>query len=198
MKSQNVKDREALNYANSDKRELDWKELIVEMFNDEEHDVQTQSLPHLHDDFVNPIVCKKLAYELTVDKAKDMMQHMKPKLREIIRRYNASGNGSDMRIDDHDIDVEEREDSMREAVLNETSADNFGRFNRETALRRATTLNDEDLILKDGDDRANFLKYESLTCRIYPCSGIGDRLYYWFSRLDKLLSSSSSLSASSS
>lgn len=41
MKSQNVKDWEALNYANSDKRGLDWKELIVEMFNDEEHDVQT-------------------------------------------------------------------------------------------------------------------------------------------------------------
>ena len=105
MKSQNVKDREALDYANSDKRELDWKELIVEVFNDEEHDVQTQSLPHLHDDFVNPIVCKKLAYDLTVDKAKEMIMFMKPKLREIIRRYNASGNGSDMRIEEHDNEL---------------------------------------------------------------------------------------------
>jgi hypothetical protein len=168
MKSQNVKDREALDYANSDKRELDWKELIVEMFNDEELDVQTQSLPNLHDDFVNPIVCKKLAYTLTNDKAKDMIQYYKPKLRDIIRRYNASGNGSDMRIDDHDIDMEEREDSMCVAVL-----DKSGRFNRETAVRRATTLNDGDLILKDGDDRANFLRYESST------------LLYWWHVMDE-------------
>ena len=172
LRSQIVKDRHELDCSNSDKREVHWTEIMVEMFNDEDMDVATQSYKHLHDDFHSPIECMKGSYTLTIDKAKELIMSMKHKLREIIRRYNASGNGSDMRIDNVDIDGDELE-AMREGGVNEMSEDNYGRFNRVTSLRRAVKMGDQELILKDGDDRKSFLQHEATT------------LLYWWHVMDE-------------
>ena len=99
-----------------------------------------------------------------------MIMNMKPKIREIIRRYNASGNGSDIRIDEVDIDGDELEEDMCEGGVNDMREDNYGRFNQETALRRATKMDNQELILMDGDDRKNFLQHEATT--VYCIGGM--------------------------
>jgi hypothetical protein len=76
--------------------------MITELFNDREHIVSTQFYKNSHDDFALPIECARGDYLLTIKKAKRLMQDMKPRPMEIIRRYYASGNGYDMRRTDDD------------------------------------------------------------------------------------------------
>ena len=162
--SHQVKDREALDSSQSDERELDWKEMITELFNDREHIVSTQSYKNLHNDFTLPIECARGDYLLTVEKAKRLMQDMKPKLREIIRRYNASGNGSDMCRTDDDSD-DEWDVTMNEAT--------YARFNHDWSLKCAESMHNQELLLKDGDDRSSFVKYTS------------SALLYWWHVMDE-------------
>jgi hypothetical protein len=88
--------------------------------------------------------------DVTLVKCKDIIQDIKSRMREMIRRYEASGNGSDMATFDEDGEDYERP--------SEVTADNYGRFNSELAKMRAAARRDPMLILKDGDDRASFLK----------------------------------------
>ena len=102
---------------------------------------------------------------ITPDKCKSIISDMKTKLKDIIRRYNLSGNGSDMAKHDDDTDDDGGE---------EETQDNYGRFNKELAIKRARRKGREDLIVMDGDDRACFLKHHS------------PDLLYWWNEMDKL------------
>ena len=126
--------------------------MITELSNYREHIVSTQSYKNLHDDFALPIECARGDYLLTVEKAKRLMQDMKPKLREIIRRYSASGNGSDMRGTDDDSNDE------WDVTMNESA---YGRFNHDWSLKHVEPMHNLELLLKDGNDRSSFLKYKS-------------------------------------
>ena len=117
-----MKDRPDLDYANSEKRDPEWTDLIVEMFNDADVELRTRVVKDLHENFAESIDCPKGSYILSIDKAKDLLQDMKSRLRDIVRRYNASGNGSDMRICEYDSDDER---------LIEENEDTYGRFNQE-------------------------------------------------------------------
>jgi hypothetical protein len=138
--------------------------MITELFNDREHIVSIQSYKNLHDNFALLIECARGDYLLTVEKVKRLMQDMKPKLREIIRRYNASGNGSDMHRTDDDSNDE------RDVMMNEAT---YGRFNHDWSLKHVESMHNQELLLKDGNDQSSFLKYES------------SALLYWWHVMDE-------------
>ena len=83
----------------------------------------------------------------------------------MIKNYNASGNGSDMAK--HDCD----EDGVGSE---EESQENFGRFNRELAKKRAVLMGQDDLLLVDSDDRSSFLVMNTVD------------LLYWWDVMDEL------------
>jgi hypothetical protein len=137
--------------------------MIVELFNDKEHIVTTMPLKSLHNDFAHPIECPAGEYVLTIEKAKGIMQLMKAKLRTIVGRYNASGNGSDMVI----------LDSADENYTVEQNELTYGRFNSEKALEVARAEQNHELLLKDGDDWSNFLQHKT------------PALLYWWQKMDE-------------
>ena len=63
------------------------------------------ALPNLHDKFRNPITLKKRAFDLTPNHCKRITTDHKKKVMETVRKYNLSGNGSDMAVH-HDVDAE--------------------------------------------------------------------------------------------
>ena len=89
-------------------------------------------------------------YELTAQKCKDLIQDMKNRLREMIDRYNTSGNGSDMLIHDYDSDDE------CGIIDNEST---YGRFNKKRATKRDMKSNNTGLAARNGDDRSSFLRH---------------------------------------
>ena len=89
-----------LDGRNSEQKEADFYDLIVEMFNDSELVTRTEVLPNLHDDFAMELPICKGDYTLTRKKAKNLIAQMKPKLLDICQRYEASGNGSNMQESD--------------------------------------------------------------------------------------------------
>ena len=87
------------------------------------------------------------------------MASMKKKVVEIIRKYNLSGNGSDMaKHDFYEEGVGGAEDTQQ----------NYGRFNKELVVKRAQTKGRNDLVQMDGDDRKEFLH-----------GNTPDLLYWW-------------------
>ena len=106
LKSQTPKDKDDVDYRNSDEKSDNWIDLMLVMFNKPD-DLLTDIVPNLHEKFRQQIVCPKGKYELTRQKCTDLLQDGKGKLRGIIRRYNLSGNGSDMATFDEDTDGEE-------------------------------------------------------------------------------------------
>ena len=138
------------------------------MFNDAAVKQQIDALPNLHDKFRVRIDCPKTGYELTRDKCDAMIAHHKTKLRGLIRRYNVSGNGSDMAKFDEDTDNEEEE------IIEDE--DTYGRFNEARAIRRSSCRTKErpDLQTTNGDDRASFLLHQP------------PDLLYWWHVMDKL------------
>ncbi|KAL3793247.1 hypothetical protein HJC23_000789 [Cyclotella cryptica] len=152
-------DRTTLDYQNSDQREQSWAELLCDIFNDDETEIVTKALPNLHDKFKDPIVCARKCDPLTPDRCKDIMSSMKKKVVDIIRKYNMSGNGSDMaKFYEDDEDIGGAEDTR----------ETYGRFNRDLAIKRAHAKGREDLVLMDGDDRKEFLH-----------GNTPDLLYWW-------------------
>ena len=125
---------------NSEKRESGCWDLMVKMFNDAKVLLQPSIVKDLHDNYQQPIECSKGADELTVGRCKDLMQDMKARLRELMKRYNIIGNSSDMVVFDHDSDgeceVEENECTCR-------------RYNGERALKRSKTKGDDAMILRE-------------------------------------------------
>ena len=152
-------DKMGVDYQNSEKRQPSWMELLSERFNDDSVEVLTKKLPNLHDKFNDHIVCDRKYDELTPDKCKEVMASMKKKVVEIIRKYNLSGNGSDMAK--HDFD----EEGVGGA---EETQQTYGRFNKDLAVKRAQTKGRNDLVLMDGDDRKEFLH-----------GNTPDLLYWW-------------------
>ncbi len=68
-----MKDRPDLDYANSEKRDPEWTDLIVEMFNDADVELRTRVVKDLHENFVESIDCPKGSYILSIDKTKDLL-----------------------------------------------------------------------------------------------------------------------------
>ena len=165
LRSQRCKDGKDIDYSNSEKRDAEWYELIVEMFNDPDVVLHTSIVKDLHQDYSQVIECPKGSYKLTVEKAKEVLQDMKTRLRDIIKRYNSSGNGSDMVIYEEDSDADDR------IVVNDDTT--YGRFNKDKALKRAQKKNDDSLLLTDGDDRSSFLRHQP------------PELLYWWHMMDQ-------------
>ena len=164
-RSTDFKDKDGVDYRNTEMAQKDWKELLSIEFNESEVEYETKAVPNLHDKFRQPIKCDNDGFVMTPDKCKTIVQDMRTKLRDIIRRYNLSGNGSEMAKHDGDDDgdggIEETEES-------------YGRFNKDLAIKRARRKGREDLVVIDGDDRASFLKH-------HPAD-----LLYWWNEMDKL------------
>ena len=151
LRSHNSDNREDQDYRNSDERELDWRDLMSDAFNDEFVDAETPAVPNLHTKFRLSIECPRSNYQMTREKAKSLISDQRTSLRQMIGNYNKSGNGSDMALFDEDTDCEE------EVEENEES---YGRFNAGRASRRANRREkQEDLMTVDGDDRSSFLKH---------------------------------------
>ena len=119
---------------------------------------------NIHEEFEESFVCYKGYFEWTKEKAKDFLQKIKKQLNEIITRYEASGNGSNM------LDSEaENSDGEREVYLSRSDVGRkWGRFNKERADRVYSRKNDFGNI-KDGDDSKAFIRH-------YP----PDILYFWW------------------
>ena len=138
---------------------------------DSDVEAKTSIIAHLHPKFREHIHCPKGAYTLDRKKAHKMVMDRKGHLRDIVRRYNMSGNGSDMALFDEDTDAED------DIVENE---DTYSRFNVDRAKRRASRRKDkhgnpiEDLKIVDGDDRGSFLSH-------HPYD-----LLYWWNEMDRL------------
>jgi hypothetical protein len=164
LKSTDRKTREEIDGANSDKLPADWSELICELFNDSEYEAKTRPIPNLHSKFRDEIDCPKGEFDLNPETAKALMSGQKKKLRDMIQKYNASGNGSDMAS--HPEDVEGDGGKLE-------SEGTYGRFNIELAKKRCRYNDQQDLLVFDGDDRKNFLKNNPYD------------LLYWWEEMDK-------------
>jgi hypothetical protein len=139
--TQDPKTREELDGRKSDKRPPDFYDLIVERFNDEKWVPHTEAKPEMHEDYADIVDRPKGKYELTRDKVKEVIGGMKPKLHDIARRYEMSGNGSNQHIE---FDPESGED--RQLTIEDPK---FGYYYKHIAAS------------KGGDDRKNFLRHES-------------------------------------
>ena len=106
------KDRTKVNYQNSDQAPPDWKDLICILFN-KGNDSE--------DEYTTPRLSKGCIHAHS-NKAKDLVQDQKSKLRVMIRNYNLSGNGSDMAKFPKDTDGKDEV---------EENKDTYGRFNVE-------------------------------------------------------------------
>eukprot|EP00980_Cylindrotheca_fusiformis_P019757 scaffold6925_cov116-Cylindrotheca_fusiformis.AAC.7 len=141
-------------------------EAAVEKFNDPRWTVLTEALPTLHPAFEKEIMIVKGPYTLTADKAKKMILKMRPKIADLNRRYEISGNGAKQRAPDS---TDNTNDDT--SILSEDS--NEGDGNRAGASgKEGRKYNDELAKLRGGDDRADFLGIE--------CPS----LLYWFHILD--------------
>ncbi len=182
--SQRCKDRTELDYSNSEKAAVEWYDLLVELFNDAGYEVQTVVVSNLHDEFEVSIDCPKGAYELTPTKCKELLQDFKTKLRDMIKRYNASGNGSDMMVCDYDSD---------DARVVEENEETYGRFNSGRAKKRAEAKGDQALILKNGDDRQAFLRHYPVDLLyVWHIMDVHNLLFFTAAKLDEDNSASSS------
>ena len=132
LPSTDGKDRLDVEYAGTDQAPIDWRELLCALFNDETVEAWTKSHASLHEDFKDPIDCRKGGYSLTLDACDKMLTDQKGKLRDIIHRYNLSGNGSDMAVYEGDTDEDDGPADESEAT--------YGHFNSERAARRAMCL----------------------------------------------------------
>ena len=70
----NGKDKDGVDYQNSEEREPTWQELMCEVFNNEQMDISTPSVPNLHDKFTDSIECPKGKFTLTPDKLSTLLQ----------------------------------------------------------------------------------------------------------------------------
>ena len=154
-KSQDTMTRREVDGRNSDNRALNFFEAIVKQCNDEDWIVETEAVGGLHDDYGASIECKKGHFTFSVKNAKALLHTTKHRLDQIIKRYEASGNGSNMLESDN----EEEEEPTRETIGRQ-----WGRFNKARADREA-----ERKQLKNGDDRQSFLQHFS-----------SDLLYWWW------------------
>ena len=169
LRSTDGKDRIGVEYTGTDEAPPDWRELMVELFNDPMVEAKTIPHPTLHEDYHEEINCPKGEYTLTLDRCDKLLTDQKGKLRDIIHRYNMSGNGSDMAV--YEGDSDEEDGAAERSTENEAT---FGRFNAGRAQRRAMRREGlEYLQMTNGDDRKEFLR-----------SAPTDILYWW-SEFDK-------------
>eukprot|EP00980_Cylindrotheca_fusiformis_P013167 scaffold3337_cov95-Cylindrotheca_fusiformis.AAC.10 len=138
LASQSSWDRDSLDRRNSPTRETTFWEAAVQQFNDPEWIVETEAMPALHGEFIEPIKLKKGGYTLDIKKAKNMIQKMRPKIESLNNRYGISGNGANQRV-----------------PTDESSED--GGTGRPKEWRR---YDEERAELYGGDDRSNFLGAE--------------------------------------
>ena len=96
-----------LDSRNLEERELDWIDLMLEMYNDPDVVIKTPSVSCLHIKFREQINSPKGGYKVTREKCRTMIGDQKTKLRVMICEYNLSGNGSDMTNFDKDTDDKE-------------------------------------------------------------------------------------------
>ena len=169
LRSTDGKDRIGVEYTGTDEAPPDWRELMVELFNDPMVEAKTIPHPTLHEHYHEEINCPKGEYTLTLDRCDKLLTDQKGKLRDIIHRYNMSGNGSDMAV--YEGDTDEEDGAAERSTESEAT---FGRFNAEGAQRRAMRREGlEYLQMMNGDDRKEFLR-----------SAPTDILYWW-SEFDK-------------
>lgn len=159
--SQNINGRQLTDARNSVNRESTFFEAISDKCNNQSWVPKTEALPNLHDDFAESFECPKSSFTFTPKNSKLLLQRMKNSLNTIIERYEQSGNGSNMLASDDD-DSENEEGRTRKDIGRA-----WGRFNKERA-ERVHSRRYPGEILKDGDDRASFLKHNS-----------SDLLYWW-------------------
>jgi hypothetical protein len=106
---------------NSEEWFIPWYELLVELFNVPKVEATTECVKYLYSDFNKAIDRPKGLYDLSDDKAEDLMQDMNTRMRDIVGRYNRSGNGSDMRVMDDDSDIEDLDEQTTTPKHNEVS-----------------------------------------------------------------------------
>ena len=88
--SQDCLTRSELDNRNPVVRVCDFYDKATEVFNDEKYVPYTQSLPNLHEDFVEPIPLPLKSFRLTRDEAKDILVSIRPKLAGMIANYELS------------------------------------------------------------------------------------------------------------
>ena len=91
--SQDCLTRSELDNRNPVVRVCDFYDKATEVFNDEKYVPYTQSLPNLHEDFVEPIPLPLKSFRLTRDEAKDILVSIRPKLAGMIANYELSWAG---------------------------------------------------------------------------------------------------------
>ena len=88
----------------------DAHKLLEQYFNDASITVSSQippSLNSLNSSFSDPSVCNKGDYELTEEKAKEILEKARRRLTTIINNWEKSGNGSSQHhLDDEDEEQE--------------------------------------------------------------------------------------------
>ena len=98
--SQESLTRSELDSRNSTERDPTFTEKISDQFNDDSWKPFTTAYPTLHSDFVAPILCERIGYVMTPEKAKEIVNHIRPMLKKMIVNYEESGQGCMSKHDD--------------------------------------------------------------------------------------------------
>ena len=98
--SQEIMTRSELDSRNSTERDPTFNETISDKFNDDEWKPFTTAYPSLHSDFVIPILCERVEFLMTPEKAKEIIGHIRPMLKKMIVNYEESGMGCMSKHDD--------------------------------------------------------------------------------------------------
>ena len=85
--SQESLTRSELDSRNSTERDPTFNEKISEKFNDDSWKPFTTAYPSLHSDFVSPILCERIEFVMTLEKAKEIVSHIRPMLKIMIVNY---------------------------------------------------------------------------------------------------------------
>jgi hypothetical protein len=101
----------------------DFYDVVTTAFNDASFIPTSRYLPDLHPEFAErhelPL---HEDYLMTPERAKSLIQSMKPRLAKIASNYEQSGNGDGMKGDDDDDDDNEGNDNLRSLIEGSTKA----------------------------------------------------------------------------
>ena len=98
--SQESMTRSQLDSRNSTERDPTFYEMISVKCNDDSWKPFTTAYPTLHSDFVSPILCERIDFVMTPEKAKEIVSLIRPMLKKMIINYEESGMGCMSKHDD--------------------------------------------------------------------------------------------------
>jgi len=105
--------REEIDALNTSMARSDYRQLVVDYFNDPDWRPHTESIPDLHDDFEVSIFCPLTVSPIDITDVKDRMSAARVLLQTIVTKWERSGSGRLMFFPEEDDNFKSEDDIYR-------------------------------------------------------------------------------------